>query len=390
MPMKVSPDFKTSLITIIIAAACGALAGAAAGWMFSFLPYQLPFPSGSAHGGSATTTASVKTIPTVEVVPIDRKPAEPVLPPAFTSRRVSSVAGVYRRAPNSPVLSDAQLIGEAVAVTSDGWVVLPSSVISGMKLGDIVLWRDGVAATATRGIIDDRSSVAFLKTPFANLQAPAFARYEDISPGIPVWIERRAGSYEPATIASLHGEIGSLDGTPSNVAARRPTVTAFARSGDLGAPVWDANGTLLGIASGKPGDAFPFIPASVWAPSLYGIFSDGVILDADLGVRSLDLSALRLVASTSTLPRLGAWIVPDKTAKLPAVDKNSPAAAAGIREGDVITSVDRDILDGSADLGEVLVQYKPGSQVTLTVARDGKTLELPVTLGSVPVSRELK
>jgi S1-C subfamily serine protease len=389
MLLKVSPDFKTSIITITAASVCGALAGAAAGWMFSALPYELPFASAN-RNSTATTTASVKTVPTVEVVPVDRKPVEPILPPAFTSRRVSSVAGVYRRAPNSPVLSDAQLLGEAVAVTSDGWLAMPAAAVNGMKLADIILWRDGVAATATRGIIDERSSVVFLKTPFTNLQAPAFARYEDITPGIPVWIERRAGSYEPATVASLHGDIGDLNGIPSTIASRRPTVTAFARTGDVGAPVWDSNGTLLGIASGKPGDAFPFIPASAWAPSLYGIFSDGVVLDADLGVRSLDLSALRLVANTSTLPELGAWIVPDKAAKLPAVDKNSPAASAGIREGDVITSVDRDILDGSADLGEILVQYKPGSRVTLTVSRDGKTLELPVTLGSVPVSRELK
>ena len=123
---------------------------------------------------------------------------------------------------------------------------------------------------------------------------------------------------------------------------------------------------------------------------VYGIFSDGAILHADLGVRSTDLAALRFVGRDPLMPERGAWIVEDKGAKLPAIDKDSPAAKAGLKEGDVITRVDRDILDGSADLGEILVQYKPGSRVQLTVVRKGETLELQATLGSVKVSRELK
>ncbi|MFA5750480.1 MAG: S1C family serine protease, partial [Candidatus Shapirobacteria bacterium] len=247
----------------------------------------------------------------------------------------------------------------------------------------------GVAATATRGIFDERSSVVFLKADYANLTAPAFARYEDITAGVPVWIERRAGSYEPASVALVHGEVGDVKGVPSSVAARRPTVTSFMQAGDVGAPVWDSNGTLLGIASGKPGGTFPFIPASAWAPSLYGIFSDGKILHADIGVRSVDLASLRLVNPRSDLPLLGAWIVTDASTKMSEVNA-AASNSASLIAGDVITRVDRDILDGSADLGEVLVQYKPGSQVTLTVVRDGKTIEIPVKLGSVQVSKELK
>jgi S1-C subfamily serine protease len=388
---QISAEFKNALITIVAAAASGAIAGAASGWTFAQLPYEMPFRTPAASSTSTSTIVEASTtasVPNFEVVSVERKPVEPILPPVFASRP-TPIAGIYRLG-SGAVLSDAQLAGQAVAVTTDGWFVAPLAAIEGMKLQEIVLWHDGTAATATRGIVDERASVVFLKSPFKNLTAPAFARYEDVAPGLPIWIERRPGGYESSSIASLHAEIGDLKGIPSRLAARRPAAATFARAGDIGAAVWDSNGTLLGIASGKPGDAFPFIPSSAWAPSLYGIFSDGAILHADLGVRSADLSSLRLVSRDPLIPDRGAWIIPDKAAKAPAVDKDSPGFAAGLQEGDVITRVDRDILDGSADLGEVLVQYKPGSRVALTVVRGGNTIELQATLGSMKVSRELR
>ncbi len=392
MKIQFTEAFPHTLITIAASVVSGALAGAAAGWMYAAVPYQMPFsapPSRHMSVATSTTTQTPTTVvPKVEVVSVDRKPSEPIVPPAFTSRRVSSVAGIYRRSATSPVLSDAQLLGQAVAVTTDGWFVTAASAIDGMKLGEIVLWHDGVAATATRGILDERSSVVFLKADYTNLTAPAFARYEDITAGVPVWIERRAGSFEPANIALLHGEVGDLKGVPSSVAARRPTVTSLTQVGDVGSPVWDTNGTLIGIASGKPGGTFPFIPSSAWAPSLYGIFSDGKILHADIGVRTVDLASLRLMNRRSDLPLLGAWVVTDQSTKT--VIASGVSDATTVLPGDVITRVDRDILDGTADLGEVLVQYKPGSHVTLTVDRAGKILEIPVTLGSLQVSKELK
>jgi S1-C subfamily serine protease len=56
----------------------------------------------------------------------------------------------------------------------------------------------------------------------------------------------------------------------------------------------------------------------------------------------------------------------------------------------VILRVERDILDGTLDLGEILADYRPGATVTLRVWRDGTDFDLPVTLGSVTTSEPLK
>lgn len=66
---------------------------------------------------------------------------------------------------------------------------------------------------------------------------------------------------------------------------------------------------------------------------------------------------------------------------------DSPASAAGLQAGDVITAVDGKALDAESNLADVIGSYQPGDEVTLTVARpggEGETEELVVTLGENP------
>lgn len=62
----------------------------------------------------------------------------------------------------------------------------------------------------------------------------------------------------------------------------------------------------------------------------------------------------------------------------------SPAEAAGLRVGDVITAVDNTPVDTNHPLVDVLGQYQPGDKVTLEVQRGARTRSLNVTLGGHP------
>jgi S1-C subfamily serine protease len=63
---------------------------------------------------------------------------------------------------------------------------------------------------------------------------------------------------------------------------------------------------------------------------------------------------------------------------------DSPASAAGLQVGDVITAVDGKTLDGESSLADVIAGYQPGDQVVLTVTRAGVEQELRVALGENP------
>ncbi len=61
--------------------------------------------------------------------------------------------------------------------------------------------------------------------------------------------------------------------------------------------------------------------------------------------------------------------------------EDSPAAEAGLLEGDVITSVNGEAITQEITLRDRLTAYEPGDTVTLDVLRDGETVQLTVTLG---------
>jgi 2-alkenal reductase len=63
---------------------------------------------------------------------------------------------------------------------------------------------------------------------------------------------------------------------------------------------------------------------------------------------------------------------------------NTAAAKAGLREGDIIVAVNDQRLDGNVSLRQLLLQYRPGDTVELTILRDGQEQKVSVTLGERP------
>jgi len=63
------------------------------------------------------------------------------------------------------------------------------------------------------------------------------------------------------------------------------------------------------------------------------------------------------------------------------VDDGGPAAKAGIKAGDVVVKVNGKAVQDGGDLHDELARLSSGDEAALTVLREGKSLELKVTLG---------
>jgi S1-C subfamily serine protease len=68
------------------------------------------------------------------------------------------------------------------------------------------------------------------------------------------------------------------------------------------------------------------------------------------------------------------------------VAQGSPAASAGIQQGDVITAIDGQAITSESDLLVALAHAKPGQTVTITLNRNGQTISVHATLGELPAS----
>jgi S1-C subfamily serine protease len=110
------------------------------------------------------------------------------------------------------------------------------------------------------------------------------------------------------------------------------------------------------------------------------------------------------IQSVTVIPEIAeAMGLPAETvgALIQQVSAGSPADEAGLRGsfmpievngeqiligGDIITAVDKATVDSIRSLSQALSQYEPGDEVTLTILRDGETVEVPVTLAERPSS----
>ncbi|MFM8914752.1 MAG: PDZ domain-containing protein, partial [Candidatus Limnocylindrus sp.] len=78
----------------------------------------------------------------------------------------------------------------------------------------------------------------------------------------------------------------------------------------------------------------------------------------------------------------GAWIIADGTTS--PIISGSPAEAAGLKSGDIITAVNETAIDEAHPLQDLLVQHAPGTTLTLTVLRDGSSITITLELGVRP------
>ncbi len=69
--------------------------------------------------------------------------------------------------------------------------------------------------------------------------------------------------------------------------------------------------------------------------------------------------------------------------------KDSPAIKAGIKSGDAIIEVNGKPVKDPRDLARTIAGFEPGTNVKVTVFRDGKNQEVPVTLGKLPTDQKL-
>jgi S1-C subfamily serine protease len=95
----------------------------------------------------------------------------------------------------------------------------------------------------------------------------------------------------------------------------------------------------------------------------------------------------RQIATDLSLPVEEGALVDAGPNGAPAVFPGSPGEQAGLQAGDIITSLGGRRVEEGRDLATLLLPYRPDDVVALTVLRGGETLEVEVTLGTLPGER---
>jgi serine protease Do len=163
---------------------------------------------------------------------------------------------------------------------------------------------------------------------------------------------------------------------------------AAINEGNSGGPLVNLNGQVIGINTAIASDSQNIgfaIPINDVKGLITQVLKTGKFSRPYLGVRYIPLTA-DVANEYSLSVQNGAFIAPSSDATMPSVVAGSPAAAAGIQTNDVITALDGTNIDQTHDLTSLLDQHQPGDKVTLTILRNGKSMTITVTLGSMPAT----
>lgn len=269
-------------------------------------------------------------------------------------------------------------LGSGVIVAREGYILTNHHVIEGADDIQVVL-ADGRRLEAHIRGVDPESDLAVLRTEGEGLPAITFGNLETVRVGdVVLAIGNPFGFGNTVTMGIVsalgrsHLGINRFEDFIQTDAAINP--------GNSGGALVDTAGNLIGINStifsqsgGSLGIGFA-IPVSLGRTVLEQIIKDGEVTRGWLGIEPQEVTpemaqALALDGSGVLIKNLA---------------KDGPAGRAGIQVHDVITEIDGKPTRDTPALLSRIAELAPGSSSKVKVWRDGKPIDVEVTVGRRP------
>ncbi|KPF69466.1 2-alkenal reductase [beta proteobacterium AAP99] len=275
-------------------------------------------------------------------------------------------------------------LGSGVIVSAQGVVLTNNHVIEGADEIEVAL-NDGRRTFARVVGSDPETDLAVLRIDLPELTPITLARLEAtrvgdsvLAIGNPFGVGQTVTSGIVSALGRSHLGINTFENFIQTDAAINP--------GNSGGALVDAQGHLLGINTaifsrdgGSLGIGFA-IPVSTAKNVMEQILANGKVVRGYIGVDPRDVGE-DFVAKFK-LPNTDGVLIDSVLA-------NQPAARAGIRRGDVLVAIDNLPIKDTVGLLNNVASLPPGKETTVRLYREGKLIELPITVGTRPAVKRM-
>ena len=259
--------------------------------------------------------------------------------------------------------------GSGFVLTNDGYIVTNNHVVDGADQVSVTL-DDGSTEEATVVGADPRSDLAVLHIDRTDLTPLTLGDSDKVQVGDAVVAIGNALDLgaEPTVTGGLISAKGRTITEPNGAVLVDLFQTDAAISpGNSGGPLLDMTGHVVGINTAVAGE--------------------GQNIGFAIAInRAIELIDQLRNGQTPQHALLGVTTQPNPTgddgAVVVDVQAGSAAAAAGIREGDIITHLDGDVVDGPEALAALIAGHRPGDEITVDFERNGETQTVDATLGA--------
>ena len=282
-------------------------------------------------------------------------------------------------------------VGSGVLYDPNGWILTNRHVVQGGNALQVEL-KDGRTFEGTVYGIDTLTDLAIVKIEGTDLPTANLGDSEALEVGqLVIAIGSPLGTYSNSVtsgIVSAKGRTITAEGSTQPLNNLIQTDAAI-NPGNSGGPLLDAAGNVVGIntaiARDSTGIGFA-IPINIAKPIMDQAVAGEQLARPYLGVRYEPVTVA--LAKKNDLPvEHGALLRPGRAAdgsERPAVEPNGPADEGGLQDGDIILSVDGQVIDEEHPLDATLSQHAPGRTITVEVQRGTQKITLQVALGTRP------
>ncbi|OUJ75238.1 Do family serine endopeptidase [Hymenobacter crusticola] len=283
--------------------------------------------------------------------------------------------------------------GSGVVIAANGYIVTNNHVIDKADKIEVVL-DDKRKFKATLVGADPNTDLALLKVEADNLPFVKYGNSDDVKVGqwvLAVGNPFNLNSTVTAGIISAKGRNINILRREDNMGIESFLQTdAVVNPGNSGGALVNLNGDLIGINSAIASHSGAFegysfaVPSSIVSKVVDDLLKYKVVQRALLGVSIREVDAQ--LASEKKIKNLNGVYVMGLT-------KGSAAAAAGLKEGDVITEINGAKVNTSSQLQEQVARYRPGDKIKVTYLRGDNLSTASATLrnstGTTDIVREL-
>lgn len=271
-------------------------------------------------------------------------------------------------------------LGSGVILSSDGYIVTNNHVIDGAERLEVTL-NDNQNFNATVVGSDPSTDLALIKIDAKDLPVIPIGDSDNLKIG--EWV-LAVGNPFGLTSTVTAGIVSAKARSISSATHQRSMgiesyiqTDAAVNPGNSGGALVNLRGELVGIntaiysqTGNYAGYSFA-IPTSIVKKIMADIKEYGTVQRAVLGISYQEVTP-QLAKEKNLSVNQGLYVA--------SVSDQSAAMEAGIKEGDVITAMNGQPTNNSANLLEQMSQHSPGDVISLTYLRDGKQHTAKVTL----------
>lgn len=326
--------------------------------------------------------ATVVNISSTQRIQASAEALEPQLPEGHP---FGDLFGRYLDPPleQPPELFDANSLGSGLIISANGEILTNYHVIRGAE-EIIVRLADRRQLKATVIGVDPPSDLALLKVEAEDLPVAVIGDAGRLRVGEWVMAIGSPFGFDYSVTSGIVSAKGRSVGTERYVPYIQTDVAI--NPGNSGGPLFNLDGEVVGINSqiysrtgGFMGVSFA-IPVNLAMNVVEQLRAKGRVSRGWLGVDIQDVT--RELAESFGMSR-------PEGALVRAVLPDSPAAQAGLKVGDVILKFADQAVHIADELPPLVGSSPAGSRVSLAVMREGKSQELAVTLGELPIEDDV-